>query len=283
MKTTMVITLFLCITLKISAFHTGVIIIVHGTWGINSPWCKPGGDFFDALELNAAQFGKKVVTYSWPGYLNHDDRVIAAKGLAKLIQSYPTTMNVALVAHSHGGNVSILASHILANDPNNDHYIDALYTLGTPINATTYMPNMNSINRVYNFFSFADMVQPVLGIFERTFPAHPRIANIRLMLNDQEPGHLELCVELTGAWLPYVDESLAQQKIGNFHHFDFSVPAIIYLSSSGNPLYAIDTQRDTLLEKDRFMMREMMDVALRYKKVKETFRSTRLCRLPQGG
>lgn len=241
------------------ASHSGVIIIVHGTWGIDSPWCKPGGEFFDSLEKSAQQFNKKVISYLWPGYLNHESRELAAQGLVKLIQSYPSDMSITLVAHSHGGNVSILASQILDADSTNKHTIDALYAIATPVNVSFYQPNMKIIKYLYNLFSFADRVQPVLGIFGRTFPDHPRIANLRLVLNGREPGHIEFCTALTAQWLPYIHEKLGQDNIGKFQYFNFKFPGIIYFSSNAHPLYSIDVQRKVLLEKDRLIIEDLFN------------------------
>jgi len=260
------ITLIFC-SLAINAQHSGVIIIVHGTWGIDSPWCKPGGEFFDALEKSAQHFNKKVISYMWPGYLNHESREVAARGLVKIIQSYPTDMNITLVAHSHGGNVSILASQLMENDPNNKHTIDALYAIATPVNAAFYQPNMKIIKKLYNLFSFADRVQPVLGIFGRIFPNHPHIANLRLVLDGKEPGHIEFCTSLTAQWLPYIHEKLSQENIGKFQYFNFTLPGIIYLSSNANPLYSVDVQRKALLEKDRMVIEDLFNTMARKNKL----------------
>jgi hypothetical protein len=257
----------LCTITFAQADHSGVIIIVHGTWGIDSPWCKPGGDFFDALEKSAKHFNKKVISYMWPGYLIHESRKLAAQGLVKVIKSYPEDMIITLVAHSHGGNVSILASQILATDPHNKHTIDSLYAIATPVNVAFYKPNMNIIKKLYNLFSFADRVQPVLGIFGRTFPDHPRIANMRLVLDGKEPGHIEFCTELMAQWLPYIHEKLDQENIGKFQYFNFKLPGIIYLNSNANPLYSVDVQRQALLEKDRIIMEEISNAMARKNKL----------------
>ncbi|MDR3550658.1 MAG: hypothetical protein P4L31_04550 [Candidatus Babeliales bacterium] len=244
--------------------HKGVFIIVHGTWGIDSLWCKPGGEFFDELERTAHKMNKRVVSYMWPGYLNHDSRQLAAHGLAKLIKSYPAHMDITIFAHSHGGNVSIVASQILASDKTNKHTIEALYTLGTPINHTYYAPDMNVVRRVYNFFSFADRVQPVLGVFGRMFPDHPRIANIRLMVNGKEPGHLEFCTALAARWLPRLNQ-LVKESIGGFEKFTCSNPGIIHLTITGSPIYILDTQRNALIDRDEFIMQKVMSNLLRGK------------------
>lgn len=245
--------------------HKGVIIVVHGTWGLDSPWCRPGGDFFDELEHTAKKYNEVVVPYMWQGYLTHDCRYTAARGLVKLIHSYPSRMRISVVAHSHGGNVTILASQIMAKDPRNKHSIDNLYTMATPINHLHYAPDMSVVNHVFNFFSFADMVQPVMGIFGRTFPEHARIANIRLILNGKEPGHLEFCTALSARWLIQLDDLIAN-GINGFENFDYSKPAMLNVDSHGNPTYALDLQRNTLLDNDRFAMQQVLTHLLRKKR-----------------
>lgn len=237
--------------------HNGVFIIVHGTWGMNSSWCKPGGDFFDELEKTAHKMNNKVVSYMWQGSLNHDSRQLAAQGLVNLIKSYPAHINITIFAHSHGGNVSIVASQILARDKTNKHTIEALYTLGTPINHIYYSPNMNVIKRVYNFFSFADMVQPVSGVFGRVFPDHPRIANIRLIINEKEPGHMEFCTALTARWLPRLNQ-LIKEAINGWQNFTCSNPGMIFLTQADAPHYAIDSQRDMLMARDKWVTQQLI-------------------------
>src|SRR5579885_1602889 len=134
----------------------GVYIIVHGTWASKSAWSKPGGDFFDALEAVAAHHDCCVVSYTWSGKIDNKSRQHSAKGLAKLIASYPEDMNIFLVCHSHGVNVGILACKELENT---NRHIAAFYALAAPVNTHSYMPPMNSINYFYCFFSFNDLVQ----------------------------------------------------------------------------------------------------------------------------
>lgn len=221
--------------------HDGIFIVIHGTWAIESSWWKPGGKFFDALEQAAQSINKKVIPFTWNGKLDHESRITAATMLLHIIQSYPQDMKIYIIGHSHGSNVGILASQMLGNAHNNPK-IEAFYALGTPVNPASYMPNMNVINRFYNLYSFEDKVQPVLGFYERTYPHHPRIANIRVFVECKEPSHKELLTTMIASWLPKMHEDLAKEKIGNFHHFDFSSPGVIYFSA-GIPFYGIEVRK----------------------------------------
>lgn len=203
----------------------------------------PGGDFFDQLEQKALPLDDHVVPFCWSGDNTHTARVRAATGLTKLIQSYPVDTSVCLVAHSHGSNVGIIASQILAQDKNNDHRIDVFYALGTPIN-TDYQPNMQIISYLYNLFSFEDLIQTVLGMFKREYPPHERIANVRITINGKEPSHTQLHSPLISAWLPQLHHWLSNQKI------DLTMPGIIHFSTEHAPQYALDASRKNLIERD---------------------------------
>jgi hypothetical protein len=223
--------------------HDGIFIVIHGTWAIESSWWKPGGKFFSALEYAAKAANKKVIPFTWNGKLDHESRIIAGTMLTHIIQSYPKEMKIYIIGHSHGSNVGILASQMLGNDPQNQHKIEAFYALGTPVDIDAYMPNMNIISRFYNLYSHEDKVQPVLGFYERTYPSHPRIANIRVFLECKEPSHKELLSTMIASWLPKMHEDLAKEKMGNFHHFNFSRPGVIQFSSTGIPIYGIEVRK----------------------------------------
>jgi pimeloyl-ACP methyl ester carboxylesterase len=232
--------------------HKGIFILIHGTWGVNSEWYQPDSLFFKAIEESASAVHYAVVPFMWSGSLDHTSRKIAGAVLAKLIQSYPSETKITIIGHSHGGNVAILASQILSADPRNNHSIEALFTLGTPVHAQDYMPNMNIIKKLYNFFSFEDKVQPIFGFFDREFPKHSGICNLRIFIDNKEPGHGQLTSELIAHWIPYIHEELAQRKIGNFEHFDFSQPGIIHFYNKQLLMYYIEATRTQALEKDRY-------------------------------
>ncbi len=220
-----------------------VFILIHGTWALEETWHMPGGDFFDVLEKNCAHIPAKVIPFCWTGRNRHEARVCAAQGLVKLIQSYPSDVSINIIAHSHGSNVGILASHILAMDKNNNHHIDEFYALGTPINSD-YQPDMSIINYVYNLFSFEDLIQPVVGMFKRVYEAHDRIANIRITIDGNQPDHSNLHSPIIGSWLPHLHAWLLKQNI------DLKNPGIIHFVSNQEPQYEIDEKRSMLIERD---------------------------------
>ena len=106
------------------------VLVVHGTW--NPPqegerlWYQLNDsdpqNFCSQLNARLEEFGLggavwrtlngKPTDFSWSGANRHEDRIIAAKQLAKRIVEITTAdpmARVHLVAHSHGGNVALAA------------------------------------------------------------------------------------------------------------------------------------------------------------------------------
>lgn len=240
---------FILLLLYASLIHTHeVFIIIHGTWSSEALWYMPGGDFFEEFEKNCVN--GHVIPFCWSGKNDHEARIRAAQTLTKLIQSYPVETTITIVAHSHGGNVAILASQILSKNTN--HYcpgpprrnrIAVLYTLGTPI-STNCQPNMNVIGHVYNLFSFEDLVQPVLGMFKRQYKLHKRIGNMRITIDDKQPDHTNLHNPIVGSWLPQFHTWMVNNKI------DLQSPGIIHFARNQEPRYEVDETRKELIARD---------------------------------
>ena len=227
-----------------------VFILVHGTWGASSNWYTPRGDFFDALENTVCGKDSAVVSFRWSGGCGHASRMNAAESLVKLIKTYDISTAIFLVAHSHGGNVVMLASHLLAHQENNKHRIRALFTLGTPV-MSNYLPNMKIIQYLYNLFSFEDIIQPVFGISCREYPEHKRVANLRVIINGKEPDHAGLHHPLIGKWIAYVHKHFKQYLEKKNITYHISEPSIVYFNDNKAPEYIHDIKRDELLERDR--------------------------------
>jgi hypothetical protein len=227
--------------------HT-VFILIHGTWGANGLWYQPGGDFFSQFEMCAAQANAMVVPFRWSGDNTDKARRDAAHNLTRLIHSYPANIRLCIVAHSHGGNVALLASQFCAFDPALHKRIDAVYLLGTPAGNNNYKPDMRVINYLYNIISFEDMVQPVIGFFGREQPAHEHSANIRVTIDGKEPDHFELYGVVMGKWLVYLDQLFLKENDANFF---FEKPGVIHLFTHKKPVYEIDDDWKMRIERDK--------------------------------
>jgi RHS repeat-associated protein len=103
-----------------------LIVYVHGTWS-NSVGAFP----MDFVRDVQGHFGNDnaVRFFNWSGENNDAARSAAATALANMLRDYHKKNPcdpIRVVAHSHGGNVALLASQ------QSDVHIDELVTLGTP-------------------------------------------------------------------------------------------------------------------------------------------------------
>lgn len=233
-----------------------ICFVIHGTWAPTESWYQPGGDFFDALNTSAQQQGIQLIPFTWSGKFDYTNRKKAGINLAWLIRSYPADYTISIVAHSHGCNVGISACQELAQGKTGRH-IAAFYALGAPVDCTRYMPNMDVIDYFFNLFSCNDFVQPIFGIFERTYPEHPHIANIRVMLDNKEPNHSHLHGHMIATWLfdlpTYIPIKNKTQEL------DCSIPALIYFFSNDRPRYAQDKKRAVALAQDQWINSQLLE------------------------
>ena len=183
------------------------------------------------------------------GRRGHADRAAGGKNLAQLIMSYPNTVEIIIIAHSHGSNVAHITSQELAKCKSAQK-IHIAYILGTPVHLDTCTPDMDYIDYLYNLFSFEDMIQPVMGLHPRVFPAHPRICNLNVHVDGIEPGHSELHNDTIGKWIPSLHEyllSFIDEK------YLFTNPGTIYFTEQNLPTYEKDSQRADRLERDLYV------------------------------
>lgn len=235
-----------------------VFIVIHGTWGSRETWYKKGGDFFTTLEHNVHK-DATVVSFSWSGKLDNHSRTQAGHELAHYIQLYPPETIINLIGHSHGGNVGALATQELAQSPHNHHRIHRLYTLATPVNTKSYMPDMRIIEHFYNLFSLDDCIQPVLGIFGRVYPPHPRSANIRIVIGNKGPDHEDLHSPCIAALLPQLEAIACKQG----YQAVVGAPGLIQFCKAGHPHYTHDAHQELLIKKNENIIRHLATVFTR--------------------
>jgi hypothetical protein len=226
-----------------------VIIVIHGTWAANAEWYRPGGEFFRALQKHKWQHECCVVPFTWSGKLNKESRKIAGYNLAQLMRSYPADTIFYIISHSHGSNVGIIASQVLARIPGNTHRITNFFAFGTPVHHEYYMPNMDTIGRFYNFFSYKDFVQTIFGFFSRTFPKHNRIANIRFLVDDAELKHKVLHDPILIRWLETLHEHIEDAG------FSLQQALTISFYKDKKPHVRLDTHRKKLKKSERALQK----------------------------
>lgn len=227
-------------------------IIIHGTWGHESSWYLPEGDFFKTLEAETQNKDIKITSFTWSGRNEHVRRILAGTQLRKLIQSYSPKTQIYLITHSHGGTVASIASHQLAHDKQNKHKIKGLITLGTPIDVARehYLPNMTIINKVINIISFNDFVQTVLGHCSREYPSSPHCYNLRILINGIEPNHSDLHSSIIARWIPQIIHDLIDFPNPKVVQ-RFKNPTIINFMQDTPPAFLPDPWRSILLKIDR--------------------------------
>ena len=203
-----------------------VCILVHGTWGLEEDWHQPGHPFYENLKTNLALSQTKLIDFKWCGTLSYEKRRLAGLSLANLINSYPPQTNFIIIAHSHGGNVGIIASQQLQQPGK----IKSFYALGTPIDNVSYLPNMKVISNFYNLFSFGDLYQTVLGMHTRLMPSGHCIYNINLEINNQKPHHEALHCATLAKWLLKIPNCLKDYDCHNHffaQFYDNLAPVIV--------------------------------------------------------
>ncbi len=219
-------------------------IIVPGTWAKNELWHQAKGEFHSSLAL-IGQGRYSVSSFSWTGDYNHQVRTESGNRLAEEIQSFSASDHVHLITHSQGTNVAILAAEQLVRfnhgkSKSKQRKISTIYSFGAPVDMNRYTPNMEIIGFFYNFYSWGDYVQPLLGLYSRTYPTHSRRANIRITIDSKDPLHIQLHHHCVAMWLPKIHKKLAKKRVGNFNHFNAIAPATINFFTSGKaPQYIL--------------------------------------------
>lgn len=245
-----------------SMYAKSSCVLVHGTWAQGESWYRPSGDFFESIkncneELKVVD---EVISFSWSGKLGYPAQLQAAQDLAKLILEYDW---VILIGHSHGATVGMISSHIISASSTNGNKsgkIKKFYALGVPVDESIVIPDMTVIKKLYNLFSFGDLVQTVNGTCDRIFSHHDRIVNISLQFCDLHPSHMQLHHPAFGMYLLKIEEFFAENGIGNFQNFIFSSPGMIHFFSYQSPRYEIQQDQMMLLKIDK-RMHQLMTLA----------------------
>ncbi|MDN5753625.1 MAG: hypothetical protein L0H15_10155 [Nitrosospira sp.] len=137
-----------------------MVIVVHGTYALEQTWWRwpsPFTEYLDTLTAASLPVGdgsvyKGTDFFQWSAENYDSRRRSAALDLAAWIRDHPAD-HLTIVAHSHGGNVSMLATR-------HGVKIERLILLGSPIR-TDYTPDLRNVGILYNIYSFGDLIQTV--------------------------------------------------------------------------------------------------------------------------
>ncbi|HEY4427108.1 MAG TPA: hypothetical protein VGN08_02785 [Solirubrobacteraceae bacterium] len=142
-------------------------LIVHGTFAKDASWWQPGGDFHTfILDDVWSDLYAKPDCFGWSGGYSQAARALAAEQLVAWIETREGR-DVGILAHSHGGNVAMLATHAGIS-------VGTLVLLSVPVHWSTYSPQFSQVARCVSFRVKMDLV--ILADFGGQRFEDPRIS-----------------------------------------------------------------------------------------------------------
>lgn len=126
-------------------------LIVHGTFARREEWWQPDGSFHKYLKAtHRPDTYSAADRFDWSGLYSHSARVRAAADLSSWVARHQGD-GLDIVAHSHGGNVGLLATM-------SGQKIRMLVLLSTPAHLSTYRPDWKNVSRVVCIRVHMDLV-----------------------------------------------------------------------------------------------------------------------------
>ena len=134
------------------------IWFVHGTYSNAETWEDIGIEAWEQL-LN----DNSAESFNWSGANTVGARQQAAVDLVNaILETYEPGMEINIVAHSHGGNVAILAANMLSEQTGGELSVDNLVTIATP-SRNDYSLSDGAVGNHVNIFSTNDAMQRLGG------------------------------------------------------------------------------------------------------------------------
>lgn len=130
---------------------TRTSLMIHGTWARNQPWWKPGGDFHTYVRSNVdSHLYSAGDFYFWSGDWSDAGRADGALRLIRWVNDRQLD-GLDLFAHSHGGNVAMLANKTSLR-------IGRLVMMACPVHRHKYFPDFTRVNKVVAIGTRMDLV-----------------------------------------------------------------------------------------------------------------------------
>lgn len=129
--------------------HTS--LMVHGTRARQSAWWQPGGDFHTYIKNTVdPSLYSAADRYDWTGGYSNAARALAADQLSDWVNQHGLN-GLDLFAHSHGGNVAMLA---------NSRGLDLgrLILLSCPVHKRKYFPDFSRVQKVVSIRTRLDLI-----------------------------------------------------------------------------------------------------------------------------
>jgi hypothetical protein len=184
--------------------------------------------------------------FNWGGDLNNIDRNAGAKKLIKDLIQISDKQNTAIVAYSHGGNVTLqgIADELLKNNTSKNvlNSIEYLILLGTPIGEKTKKwietIQKHSSIKIINIYSTGDIVQIADLLF--SFPRCQR------SIDNKEVINIEVSYQFKNKTISPTHEQLYLYTKKKFPHSPIVIYLPFILNYIKNNLTANITQKESL-------------------------------------
>lgn len=155
-------------------------VIIHGTWASKGDWWRPHGDFHTYLkeQLAMEHLYSGEDPFVWSGRNRDRSRHNAATSLQQWIEGH-NPKRLEIYAHSHGANVSMLATHL-------GLHIHRLVMLSPPVRSD-YFALWDEVEEAFNIQARFD---PVVGIARggRWFDV-PKVRELELANRGHSASH----------------------------------------------------------------------------------------------
>ena len=102
----------LCLAATMAPCHA-TIILLHGSFAVDSLWYQPGVFHSNVFE-SARHQQRELSSFSWSGKFTPEAIITDAENLVHHLLTLPAKEPITLIAHSNGGNVCAYATILLA-------------------------------------------------------------------------------------------------------------------------------------------------------------------------
>lgn len=133
------------------AESSNTAMLVHGTWALDATWWQPGGDFHSYLiqKLRPDLYNQSD-RFAWSGGYSDSARSLGANDLVTWVNIHDE-QGLDLFAHSHGGNIAMLAS-------NRGLRLGELALLSCPVHTRNYQPDYGQVAKLVSIRVRLDLV-----------------------------------------------------------------------------------------------------------------------------
>jgi alpha-beta hydrolase superfamily lysophospholipase len=125
-------------------------LLIHGTWARAQSWWRSGGDFHGFVHGQVwPDLYSGSDAFAWRGGYSDEARDVAARQMIDWVAAHQGTAP-RLMAHSHGGSVSMLATHLGMTVPH-------LVLLSCPVH-TRYLPAFGRVQKTTSIRVHLDLI-----------------------------------------------------------------------------------------------------------------------------